>query len=134
MNCSITTTLSKLTQSSQPDCRTKRTPAWESIVTLALPQVLGKVSTDKKFIATLAKKAVTACAEHCVTRATVAALVDAVNAKNLDLSEFAASALQALTKSADPAFFDVQFDAGLQIVGALCTVIEGKKTRMVKFA
>jgi hypothetical protein len=101
---------------------------------LVLPQVLAKVSTDKKFIANLAKKAVTACAEHCVTRATANALVEAVNAKNLDLSEFAASAMQALTKAADPQFFDVQFDAGLHIIGALCSVIEGKKTRMIKYA
>jgi hypothetical protein len=62
-------------------------------VTLALPQVLVRVCADKKFIANLAKKAVTACAENSVTPMTVAALIEAVNSKNLDLSEFATSAL-----------------------------------------
>jgi hypothetical protein len=103
-------------------------------VSFVLPQVLTRVMADKKFISTLAKKAVTACAEHVITPATAACLVEAVNAKSLDLAEFATCSLQTFASKADPAYFDQNYESGLEIVAVLCDVIEGKKTRMVKFA
>ena len=60
--------------------------------------------------------------------------MDAVNAKSLDLSEFATSALHSFSKFAEIAYFDEHYQSGVQIVGLLCSVIEGKKTRMVKYA
>lgn len=63
----------------------KQGPAWDQIVSAVLPQILPKVLTDKKFIANLAKKAVTACAENFVTPTTATCLIESVNAKSLDL-------------------------------------------------
>ena len=60
--------------------------------------------------------------------------MDAVNAKSLDLYEFATSALHSFSKFAEIAYFDEHYQSGVQIVGLLCSVIEGKKTRMVKYA
>lgn len=60
--------------------------------------------------------------------------MDGVNAKNLDLSEFATNALHSFSKFAELAYYDQHYESGLKIVGLLCKVIEGKKTRMVKYA
>ena len=52
----------------------------------------------------------------------------------MDLSEFATGALHSFAKFTDVAYFDEHYESGLQIVGVLCSVIESKKTRMVKYA
>lgn len=69
-----------------------------------------------------------------MTPATAAKLIEAVNSKHLDTSEFSTSALQAFTNVADVAFYDVNYESGLKIVNTLCQVIETKKTRLMKFA
>ena len=100
----------------------------------ALPAVLGRVGADKKFIADLAKKGVQTCATKCITPATATAIIESVHSKNLALAEFATMTLQTFCTAADPSFHDSYFESSLHIVSNLSSVIESKKTRMVKYA
>ena len=59
------------------------------MVSQALPQVLNKILTDKKFIANLAKSGVIACAEHLPSPSTALVLIEAMGAKSIDMQEFA---------------------------------------------
>ena len=71
-----------------------------------MPAVLGRVNADKQFIANLAKKGVTSCAENCVISATAVAIIESINSKNLNLSEFATGALNSFAKFAGKNFYE----------------------------
>lgn len=71
--------------------------------------------------------------EKCPTHETSFILLEVLCSKNLNLSEFAISALSKLVKSADASFFSDSQEL-IELVGAMVKVLESKKPRMVKYA
>jgi hypothetical protein len=95
--------------------------------------VLQKSVADKNFIASIAKRATTSCAQIVPDHTTARILLESVTSKNLNLSEFAITTLSsAVVASAGREFFDEPPIDNL--IYEMCVVMEGKKPRMVKHA
>jgi hypothetical protein len=95
--------------------------------------VLQKSVADKNFIASVAKRATTSCAQVVPDHKTASVLLEAVQSKCLPLAEFAITTLNStVIASAERSFFEEPPIDNLILV--MCEVIEGKKPRMVKHA
>jgi hypothetical protein len=95
--------------------------------------VLQKSVADKNFIAAVAKRATTSCAQIVADHITARILLESVISKNLSLSEFAITTLNsAVVSSVASSFFEEPPIDNL--VYEMCVVMEGKKPRMVKHA
>ncbi len=99
---------------------------------IVLPGVLSRTLADKNFIASLAKRSLTQAAETCPTWTVCQILSESTGSKSLPLAEFSLQTINVLVKNADASFF-TNPDSDSLIV-AMCDVIEGKKSRMVKNA
>jgi hypothetical protein len=95
--------------------------------------VLQKSVADKNFIASVAKRATTSCAQVVPDHNTARILLEAVQSKCLPLAEFAIATLNStVIGSAERSFFDEPPIDNLILV--MCQMMEAKKPRMVKHA
>ena len=99
---------------------------------IVLPGVLSRTLADKNFIASLAKRSLTQAAETCPTWTVSQILSEGSASKSLALAEFSLQTISVLVRNADSSFFKDQ--AADSLILAMCDVIEGKKSRMVKSA
>ncbi len=70
--------------------------------------VFAKVNADKKFISMVAQKGVLAASEVSPIQQTSSVLIKNSSSKSLVLAEFAVRSLEAMVKTASPAFFHEQ--------------------------
>lgn len=102
------------------------------LIKACMSNVLARTAADKVFLASVAKKTITAAVENCPCFEMSEVLIEVCHSKNLTLAELSVTQLALLVKCADKAFFkDPQADS---LISAMCLVLEGKKTRMVKNA
>lgn len=95
-----------------------------------MPTVLKQTLADKSFISTVAKKALQAIVQSCPSYNSCQVLIEGSKSKSLVLAEFSVTQLALLVKCADSHFFQNSDP----LINAMCFLIEGKKTRMVKNA
>ena len=97
-----------------------------------LPVVLNKTASEKSFISSVAKRAVTSAAEACPKHVTCTVLLGGVESKNISLAEFSISSISVLVQKTDFQFFESKKADNL--IEEMLLQMEGKKTRMVKHA
>ena len=109
---------------------------WEEFAEKLLPSVLARTYADKQFIAKLAQRGVLACCKTCVIPQTTRIIIEACPSKNMKLSEFAVQALAVQATSAPIQLYgDPEMETHrLDIIQALCEVLEKAQPRMLKHA
>ena len=86
----------------------KTNDTWAVFLDINYSSVFSKVNADKKFISMVAQKGVLAAAEVSPIQQTSSVLIKNSSSKSLVLAEFAVRSLEALVKTASPAFYHEQ--------------------------
>ena len=86
----------------------KTSDTWAVFLEANYATVFARVNADKKFISMVAQKGVLAAAEVSPIPPTINVLIKNSSSKSLVLAEFAVRSLEALVKTANPAFFHEQ--------------------------
>ena len=86
----------------------KTSDTWAVFLEANYATVFARVNADKKFISMVAQKGVLAAAEVSPIPPTINVLIKNSSSKSLVLAEFAVRSLEALVKTASPAFFHEQ--------------------------